>query len=78
MIGLKVLVREKEIIEQMISEEFSEGVRKHLWQMAYPEKIYFVGELMGMSQFSPKMVFRTWLSIRLMICLGSFSLFFRG
>ncbi|UJR35629.1 hypothetical protein I4U23_028379 [Adineta vaga] len=31
------------------------GVRKHLWRLAYPEKLYFVGELMGMSTFSPKM-----------------------
>ena len=36
----------------------SGGVRKHLWRLAYPEKFYFVGELMSMSQFSPKMVFR--------------------
>ncbi|CAF3731282.1 unnamed protein product [Rotaria sp. Silwood1] len=31
------------------------GVRKHLWHLAYPEKLYFVGELIGMSTFSPKM-----------------------
>ncbi|CAF0866742.1 unnamed protein product [Adineta ricciae] len=35
--------------------ESIEGVRKHLWRLAYPEKLYFVGELMGMSSFSPKM-----------------------
>lgn len=34
----------------------SDGVRKHLWQMAYPDKLYFVGELIGMSTLSPKMV----------------------
>ncbi|CAF3308289.1 unnamed protein product [Rotaria socialis] len=31
------------------------GVRKHLWRLAYPEKLYFVGELMSLSTFSPKM-----------------------
>ncbi len=35
---------------------FLGGVREHLWRVAYPEKLYFVGELTGMSQFSPKMV----------------------
>ncbi|CAM4828872.1 unnamed protein product [Rotaria magnacalcarata] len=35
--------------------ESIEGVRKHLWRVAYPEKFYFVGELMSMSTFSPKM-----------------------
>ncbi|CAF3343668.1 unnamed protein product [Rotaria socialis] len=35
--------------------ESIEGVRKHLWHVAYPEKFYFVGELIGMSTFSPKM-----------------------
>ena len=34
----------------------SDGVRKHLWRMAYPDKLYFVGELIGMSTLSPKMV----------------------
>ncbi len=33
-----------------------DGVRKHLWRVAYPEKLYFVGELTGMTAFSPKMV----------------------
>jgi hypothetical protein len=27
-----------------------------LWRLAYPEKFYFVGELTGMTSFSPKMV----------------------
>jgi len=36
----------------------SDGVRKHLWRRAYPEELYFVGELQGMSQFSPKMVIK--------------------
>jgi hypothetical protein len=35
---------------------YLDGVRKHLWRLAYPEKFYFVGELTGMSAFSPKMV----------------------
>ncbi|CAF3977131.1 unnamed protein product [Adineta steineri] len=35
--------------------ESMDGVRKHLWRLAYPDKLYFVGELMSMSTFSPKM-----------------------
>ncbi|CAF2379856.1 unnamed protein product [Rotaria sp. Silwood2] len=35
--------------------ECIDGLRKHLWRLAYPEKLYFVGELTGMSTFSPKM-----------------------
>ena len=34
----------------------SGGVRKHLWQVAYPDQLHFVGELASMSTFSPKMV----------------------
>ena len=39
-----------------------DGVRKHLWRMAYPDKLYFVGELTGMTAFSPKMVQKSTLS----------------
>lgn len=57
MIGLKVLVGENLLKKiQVDTFFFSGGVRKHLWRMAYPEKLYFVGELMSMSTFSPKMV----------------------
>ncbi len=40
----------------MLGFFFSGGVREHLWRVAYPEKFYFVGELMSMTEFSPKMV----------------------
>jgi len=57
-IGLNVLVSE---IKYILDEKFHsnidvDGVRKHLWRVAYPEKLYFVGELTGMTAFSPKMV----------------------
>ncbi|CAF0845338.1 unnamed protein product [Adineta ricciae] len=35
--------------------ESIDGVRKHLWRVAYSENFYFVGELLGISVFSPKM-----------------------
>ncbi|UJR10262.1 hypothetical protein I4U23_014471 [Adineta vaga] len=35
--------------------ESIEGVQKHLWRIAYPEKLYFIGELLSKSEFSPKM-----------------------
>ena len=56
MIGLSVLVSREIIREIEIFVFFLGGVRKHLWHRAYPEKLYFVGELMSMSDLSPKMV----------------------
>lgn len=58
-----------------------EGVRKHLWRLAYPEKLYFVGELTGMTAFSPKMVRSTYFDNISCVSdhnLGSFGLFSRG
>ena len=42
--------------KNLVLNNHLEGVRKHLWRLAYPDKLYFVGELISMSIFSPKMV----------------------
>ena len=62
--GSNVLV--SKTIDSLFSNEslLSEGVRKHLWRLAYPEKLYFVGELTSMTTFSPKMVTKNIVSKR--------------
>ncbi|CAF1213904.1 unnamed protein product, partial [Didymodactylos carnosus] len=44
--------------KQMFWEDWIEcigGVQKHLWRHSYPQQFWFVGELLSMSSFSPKM-----------------------